>query len=54
MDILTLGIIFGVIWFATTVTFIVLYKKKPSGTTDERAIKQLIENQKEQNNEHWW
>ena len=49
MDILTLGIIFGVIWFATTVTFIVLYKKKPSGTTDERAIKQLIENQKEQN-----
>lgn len=49
MDILTLGIIFGVVWFATTITFVVLYKKKPSGTTDERSIKQLIENQKEQN-----
>lgn len=49
MDILTLGIIFGVVWFATTITFVVLYKKKPGGSTDERTIKQLIENQKEQN-----
>lgn len=51
MEILTLGIIFGVVWLCTTITFVVLYKKKSTGnsTTDEKAIKQLMENQKEQN-----
>ena len=51
MEILTLGIIFGVVWLCTTLTFVVLYKKKSTGTssTDEKSIKQLMENQKEQN-----
>ena len=50
MDILTLGIIFGIAWALSTITFVVLYKKKPSGSTsDDKAIKQLIEHQKEQN-----
>lgn len=51
MEILTLGIIFGVVWLCTTITFVVLCKKKSTGnsSTDEKAIKQLMENQKEQN-----
>lgn len=51
MDILILGIIFGVVWFATTITFVVLYKKKGaiSTATDDKSIKQLVDNQKEQN-----
>lgn len=51
MEILTLGIIFGVAWLCTTITFVVLYKKKSTSnsSTDEKSIKQLMENQKEQN-----
>ena len=51
MDILILGIIFGVAWMISTITFVVLYKKKGaiSTATDDKSIKQLVDNQKEQN-----
>ncbi|MBO5954978.1 MAG: DNA recombination protein RmuC [Clostridia bacterium] len=46
---MVLGIIFGIVWLATTITFVVLYKKKQTYSTDEGQIKQVIANQKEQN-----
>lgn len=49
MELIILGIIFGVVWLTTTVTFVVLYKKKPGTTTaDDGSMKQLLENQKQQ------
>lgn len=49
MELIILGIIFGVVWLTTTVTFVVLYKKK-TGTisTDDGSMKQILENQKQQ------
>ena len=50
MDILIITGIFAGIWLITTLTFVVLYKKKQSGgSTDEKSIKQMLDNQKEQN-----
>lgn len=49
MDLIILGSIFAVAWLATTITFIVLYKRKQPTLTDDRSIKQVVENQKEQN-----
>ena len=49
MEYLILGSIFGVVWLITTITFVVLYKKKQTYSTDEGQIKQVIANQKEQN-----
>ena len=50
MELLILGSIFGVAWLVSTITFVVLYKKKQTPTsTDEKSIKQLMESQKEQN-----
>lgn len=49
MELIILGIIFGVVWLTTTITFVVLYKKKPGTTTaDDGSMKQLLENQKQQ------
>ena len=49
MDIIITGIFAG-IWLITTLTFVVLYKKKQSsGSTDEKSIKQMLDNLKEQN-----
>jgi len=50
MDILIITGIFAGIWLITTLTFVVLYKKKQtSSSTDEKSIKQMLDNQKEQN-----
>jgi len=50
MDILIITGIFAGIWLITTLTFVVLYKKKQSGgSADEKSIKQMLDNQKEQN-----
>ena len=49
MDLIILSCIFGAVWLITTITFVVLYKKKQGGTTDSTQIKQIVENQKEQN-----
>lgn len=49
MELIILGSIFGAIWLATTITFVVLYKKKPTATaTDDGSMKQILENQKQQ------
>ena len=49
VELIVLGIIFGIVWLVTTITFVVLYKKKQTYSTDEGQIKQVIANQKEQN-----
>lgn len=51
MEIVVLGIVFGVVWAVSVAVFVVLYKKKSSsaGVVDENKIKQLLDNQKEQN-----
>lgn len=51
MELIILGGIFGAVWLITTITFIVLYKKKNSATlpADDNQIKQIVSNQKEQN-----
>lgn len=50
MELIILSSIFGAVWLITTITFIVLYKKK-NGTisTDNSQIAQVVANQKEQN-----
>ena len=50
MELIILGSIFGAVWLITTLTFVVLYKKKNSAvSTDNGQIKQIVANQKEQN-----
>ena len=49
MEYIILGGIFGAIWLITAITFVVLYKKKPSAIGDDKSIKQVVDNQKEQN-----
>ena len=50
MEYIILACVFLGVWLVTTVTFVVMYKKKPTGTgnADEKTIKQLVDNQKEQ------
>ena len=50
MEIIILASVFAAVWLVTTLTFVVLYKKKQTGNcTDEKSIKQMLDNQKEQN-----
>lgn len=51
MEIVILASVFACVWLATTVVFVVMYKKKSSSnnSADEKSIKQMIDNQKEQN-----
>ena len=49
MEYIILGSIFGVIWLITLVTFVVLYKKKQPTLSDDKSIKTVVDNQKEQN-----
>ena len=49
MEMIILGAIFGAVWLITTITFVVMYKKKQITSTDESQIKQIVANQKEQN-----
>ena len=51
MELIILSCIFGAAWILTTVTFVVVYKKKgvSSSSTDEKVIKNIVENQEKQN-----
>ena len=49
MEYIILGSIFAVVWLITTITFVVLYKKKQTTVGDDKSIKQVVDNQKEQN-----
>ncbi len=51
MEFIILGSVFGAVWLITTITFVVLYKKKSLGgiSSDDGQIKQIVANQKEQN-----
>ena len=50
MELIILSAIFGAAWLVTTITFIVVYKKKSSGSAaDSQQVKNLLDNQKEQN-----
>ena len=48
MDLIIISCVFGAIWLITTITFVVMYKRKSTGagSTD---IKPILDNQKEQN-----
>ena len=47
---IVLASVFGAVWLATLIVFIVMYKRKPgAGGGDDKVIKQMIANQKEQN-----
>lgn len=50
MEFIILGSIFGAVWLITTITFVVLYKKKGGAvSTDNTQVKQIVENQEKQN-----
>lgn len=49
MELIILSSIFAGVWLITTLTFVVLYKKKQTTNTDAGQIKQIVANQKEQN-----
>ena len=49
MELIILSSIFGAVWLITAITFVVLYKKKQPSLHDDKSIKQVVENQKEQN-----
>lgn len=50
MELIILSGIFGAIWLITTITFVVLYKKKSTNSTsNDEQIRNIILNQKEQN-----
>ena len=45
MELIILSSIFTAVWLITTITFVVLYKKKQTTSTDSGQIKQVIANQ---------
>ncbi len=49
MEYIILGSIFGGVWLVTLITFLVLYKKKQPTLSDDKSIKTVVDNQKEQN-----
>lgn len=49
MEYIILGSIFGGVWLITTIVFVILYKKKQPTLNDEKSIKAVVDNQKEQN-----
>ncbi len=49
MEYIILGSIFLGVWIITLITFIVLYKKKQPTLSDDKSIKTVVDNQKEQN-----
>ena len=49
MELIILGSIFGAVWLITTITFVVLYKKKNAGiSTSGEYVDHIVKNQKEQ------
>ncbi len=49
MEYIILGSIFLAVWLISLITFVVLYKKKQPTLSDDRSIKTVVDNQKEQN-----
>lgn len=49
MEYIILGSIFLAVWLFTLITFIVLYKRKQPTLSDDKSIKTVVDNQKEQN-----
>ncbi len=49
MEYIILGSIFLAVWLISLTTFVVLYKKKQPTLSDDRSIKTVVDNQKEQN-----
>lgn len=49
MEYIILGSIFLAVWLFSLITFVVLYKKKQPTLSDDRSIKTVVDNQKEQN-----
>ncbi len=49
MSIIILGSIFAGAWLISTIVFVVLYKKKPTGTADDGSLKQIVQNVKDNN-----
>ena len=49
MEIVIAASIFGVVWLLTTIVFVVMYKNKQTKPGEEKNIKPLLDNQKEQN-----
>ena len=49
MEYIILGSVFAGVWLISLIVFVVMYKRKPSGAVDNSAIKNIVDNQKEQN-----
>ena len=49
MEYIILSSIFLAVWLFTLITFIVLYKRKQPTLSDDKSIKTVVDNQKEQN-----
>lgn len=49
MELIILGSVFGAVWLISLITFVVLYKKKSSGTNVSGNVKDLVDAQKNQN-----
>ena len=49
MTYIVLGSIFLAVWLISLIVFVVLYKKKQPTLSDDRSIKTVVDNQKEQN-----
>ncbi len=41
--------VFGVVWFASLILFVVMYKRKGGAMADDKQLRQMVENNKEQN-----
>lgn len=41
--------VFGVVWFASLIVFVVMYKRKGGTMADDKQLRQMVENNKEQN-----
>ena len=49
MTYIVLGSIFLAVWLISLIVFVVMYKKKQPTLSDDRSIKTVVDNQKEQN-----
>lgn len=49
MNVIIISCVFALVWLITTLTFVVMYKKKSSSANNSNDIKPILDNQKEQN-----
>ncbi len=49
MELIVLGSVFGAVWLASLITFVVLYKKKSGGVGVSGNVKEIVDAQKNQN-----